>query len=204
MLSPPRLHYRSVTRVWRCQRAANAGRAQFFIRPKKPSEAPLAPICVPVAKLELSENMEFARPPSISPPGAQHASRRGRRRVGDLQIASRTPCGELALRLQLGILHRSVKWPKLNPADRLFGAWLCEVLGRLAIGTGHRQTGYLDCLAPQGLFSVLDMESSSRPARPAGGCERRPRTDPWVEPRESGHPPPCHSPPCHPPPLTLP
>jgi hypothetical protein len=121
MLSPPRLHYRSVTRVWRCQRAANAGRAQFFIRPKKPSEAPLAPICVPVAKLELSENMEFARPPSISPPGAQHASRSGRRRVGDLQIASRTPCGELALRLQLGILHRSVKWPKLNPADRLFG-----------------------------------------------------------------------------------
>src|SRR5258708_3666134 len=33
----------------------------------------------------------------------------------------------LALRHQLGILRRSVKRPKLTPADRLLWAWLCEV-----------------------------------------------------------------------------
>src|SRR6266481_3763760 len=32
----------------------------------------------------------------------------------------------LALRHQLGILRRSVKRPKLTPADRLLWAWLCE------------------------------------------------------------------------------
>jgi putative transposase len=33
----------------------------------------------------------------------------------------------LALRHQLGVLQRSVKRPKLTPADRLLWAWLCEV-----------------------------------------------------------------------------
>ena len=33
----------------------------------------------------------------------------------------------LTLRHQLGVLHRSVKRPKLNPTDRLLWAWLCEV-----------------------------------------------------------------------------
>src|SRR5438067_4020402 len=33
----------------------------------------------------------------------------------------------LALRHQLGVLRRSVKRPKLTPADRLLWAWLCEV-----------------------------------------------------------------------------
>ncbi len=33
----------------------------------------------------------------------------------------------LALRHQLGVLQRSVKRPKLNPADRLLWAWLCKV-----------------------------------------------------------------------------
>jgi putative transposase len=33
----------------------------------------------------------------------------------------------LALRHQLGVLHRSVKRPKLTPMDRLLWAWLCEV-----------------------------------------------------------------------------
>ena len=31
----------------------------------------------------------------------------------------------LALRHQLGVLHRSVKKPKLTPLDRLLWAWLC-------------------------------------------------------------------------------
>jgi putative transposase len=33
----------------------------------------------------------------------------------------------LALRHQLGVLHRSVKRPKFTPADRLLWSWLCEV-----------------------------------------------------------------------------
>jgi hypothetical protein len=33
----------------------------------------------------------------------------------------------LALRHQLGVLHRSVKRPKLTSADRLLWAWLCEI-----------------------------------------------------------------------------
>jgi putative transposase len=33
----------------------------------------------------------------------------------------------LALRHQLGVLQRSVKRPKLTPADRFLWAWLCEV-----------------------------------------------------------------------------
>jgi putative transposase len=33
----------------------------------------------------------------------------------------------LALRHQLGILHRSVKRPKLTPPDRLLWAWICTV-----------------------------------------------------------------------------
>ncbi len=33
----------------------------------------------------------------------------------------------LALRHQIGVLQRSVKRPKLTPADRLLWAWLCTV-----------------------------------------------------------------------------
>ena len=33
----------------------------------------------------------------------------------------------LALRHQLGVLHRSVKRPKLTPLDRFLWAWLCGV-----------------------------------------------------------------------------
>ena len=33
----------------------------------------------------------------------------------------------LALRHQLGVLHRSVKRPRLTPLDRLLWAWLCGV-----------------------------------------------------------------------------
>ena len=33
----------------------------------------------------------------------------------------------LALRHQVGVLHRSVKRPNLTPADRLLWVWLCTV-----------------------------------------------------------------------------
>src|SRR5438876_1679829 len=39
----------------------------------------------------------------------------------------RSPVGNLALRHQLGVLHRSVKKPKLTPLDRHLWAWLCGV-----------------------------------------------------------------------------
>jgi hypothetical protein len=42
-----------------------------------------------------------------------------------------------------------------------------------------------DCLASERIPVVLDLESSSRPAWAAGGPERRARTDPKNEPRES-------------------
>jgi hypothetical protein len=35
--------------------------------------------------------------------------------------------GILALRRQLGVLHRSVKRPKLTAPDRFFWAWLSEL-----------------------------------------------------------------------------
>jgi hypothetical protein len=41
-------------------------------------------LTVTIVNIELNENMEFASPSSISPPGAQHASRVGRRRSGGL------------------------------------------------------------------------------------------------------------------------
>jgi hypothetical protein len=41
-------------------------------------------VIVAIVNFELNENMEFASPSSISPPGAQHASRVGRRRFGGL------------------------------------------------------------------------------------------------------------------------
>ena len=38
----------------------------------------------------------------------------------------------LALRHQIGVLHRSVKRPKLTAPDRLFWAWLSELWSDLA------------------------------------------------------------------------
>jgi hypothetical protein len=49
---------------------------------------------VPIANIELNENMELACPPSSIPSGAQRTPRVGRRRVGSLQISSHTPSGE--------------------------------------------------------------------------------------------------------------
>jgi len=42
----------------------------------------------------------------------------------------------LALRHQLGVLQRSVKRPKLSPADRFFWAWLSSVWNGWKSGSG--------------------------------------------------------------------
>jgi hypothetical protein len=64
-----------------------------------------------------------------------------------------------ALRYQLAVLRRSVKRPKLIAADRLLSAWLSELWtdwrSSLLIVAGNRHW-----LAPQGLSTVLNLESS--------------------------------------------
>src|ERR1700745_3836092 len=77
-------------------------------------------------KHRINENMEFASPTSISPPGAQRASRVRRRCSAALKSRTALHLENLALRHQLGVLRRSVKRPKLTSADRLLWAWLCE------------------------------------------------------------------------------
>src|SRR5688572_24277556 len=85
----------------------------------------------------------------------------------------------LALRHQLGVLRRSVKRPKLSSADRLLWTWLCEVWSdwRSALVIVKPET--VIAWLPRGLPAVLDLESSSRSARPtaqghAGSASRTP------------------------------
>jgi putative transposase len=83
---------------------------------------------VPIANLELNENIGFAHASSTSGFDAQHASRAGSRCVGHLHKSrAALQLENLALRHQLGVLQRSVKRPKLAPADRLLWVWLCAV-----------------------------------------------------------------------------
>jgi hypothetical protein len=80
----------------------------------------------------------------------------------------------LALRHQLGVLQRSVKKPKLTPADRLLWGVAVRILARLAVCPHHREAGDRDRLAPEGLSTFLDLESPSRPNRTAKRFERSP------------------------------
>jgi hypothetical protein len=91
----------------------------------------------------------------------------------------------LALRHQLGVLQRSVKRPKLAPADRILWGLAVRGVERLAVCSNHRQAEHCHCLAPQELQSVLDLESPSRPTGAANGVERNPPIDSDDEPRES-------------------
>ena len=59
------------------------------------------------------------------------------------------------------------------------------VLGRLAVCPGHRETGDGDCLAPQRVSTVLDLEGASRPAGTTAGLPGNTKTDSPDEPRES-------------------
>jgi hypothetical protein len=67
------------------------------------------------------------RPSSASAFDAQHTSRADSRCVGHLKSRAALQLENLALRHQLGVLQRSVKRPKLAPADRILWVWLCAV-----------------------------------------------------------------------------
>jgi hypothetical protein len=64
----------------------------------------------------------------------------------------------LALRHQLGVLQRSVKRPKLTPADRLLWAWLS------AVWNDWQSSVFIDCHRPasQRLSPVLGLEDPTR------------------------------------------
>jgi hypothetical protein len=89
----------------------------------------------------------------------------------------------LALRHRLGVLQRSVKRPKLSPADRFLWAWLASVWNgwearvsiiRPATVIGWQRKGF-------GLFWRWKI---GRQARPSGGAERGSPVDPDAEPRK--------------------
>src|SRR5438046_9726370 len=93
----------------------------------------------------------------------------------------------LALRHQLGVLHRSVKKPKLTPFDRLLWAWLCGVWADWRSALIVVKPENRDRLAPERLSPLLDMEGPAWPARASVGSERCTRSDPSDEPSESNH-----------------
>jgi hypothetical protein len=70
----------------------------------------------------------------------------------------------LALRHQLGVLQRSVKRPKLSPADRFLWAWLSSFWNgwesRVSIVKAATVIGWQLSTSPQGQPSV---ESHARP-----------------------------------------
>ncbi len=63
----------------------------------------------------------------------------------------------LALRQQLVILRRNASRPRLGNRDRLFWVVLSSV-ARLALGSGHRQAGNSNCVAPKRISFVLALE----------------------------------------------
>src|SRR5215471_12020457 len=67
----------------------------------------------------------------------------------------------LALRHQLGVLQRSVKRPKLTPADRFLWAWAERSLERLAIQRFYHQSLDRHRLAPARLSPVLGLEGAT-------------------------------------------
>jgi hypothetical protein len=70
----------------------------------------------------------------------------------------------LALRHQLGVLHRSVKRPKLTAADPSLLGMAVGAMERLADSTGHRPAGNGDRLAQESfrLFWTWKVRSAIR------------------------------------------
>src|SRR5256886_3159001 len=88
----------------------------------------------------------------------------------------------LALRHQIGVLHRSAgKRQKLTAGDRLL--WICRA--RLALGVGHRQARNGRSLASCRLSLVLDLEGALRKTRTTRHFKRTPRSDSQDVPGES-------------------
>jgi len=100
---------------------------------------------------------------------------------------------DLALRHQIGVLQRSArKRVKLSPLDRLLWAWLSRIWSDRRAGHCSARDG--DCLASQGLWSVLELEDSAGPAGKTQASPRSPRLDPQDVSRKShvgyaSHPP---------------
>ena len=73
---------------------------------------------VPIANIELNENnenMELARPSTISPPALNTLHGLAAAVSANFKSRAALQLENLALRHQLGVLHRSVKRPKLSP-----------------------------------------------------------------------------------------
>ena len=89
----------------------------------------------------------------------------------------------LALRHQLGVLHRSVKKPKLTPLDRLLWAWLCGVWAdwRSALIVVKPETVIAWHRKGFRLFWTWKVRHG-QPGRPS--VPRRMRSDPSDEPSE--------------------
>src|SRR6516165_3943960 len=66
-------------------------------------------------------------------------------------------------------------------------------MGRVALGTVHRKTGYRDCLAPPRIPFVLDMEGPALTTRAPTCLPGNPETDSENEPRQSDLGRPSHS-----------
>jgi hypothetical protein len=92
----------------------------------------------------------------------------------------------LALRHQITVLQRSAsKRVKLTPLDRLLWARLSGIWNdwRSALVICSTRNG--DCLASQGLWSVLEVEDSAGPAGKTHASPRSPRPGPQDMSRKS-------------------
>src|SRR6185295_6300319 len=117
---------------------------------------------MPVANLELHENMRIACLPSNPPFGGQRVSRVDRYRIGNLQIPSRTPSGELGAPAPTRRPAAVCEAAETDVSGSTPLGMAVRVLDRLAIGACHRQTAYRDRLAPERLPSLLDVEDPAR------------------------------------------
>src|SRR5580693_1114699 len=79
----------------------------------------------------------------------------------------------VALRHQLGVLHRSVKKPKLATPDRLLWSRLCGVWGNWGSALIIVKPETVIHLAPPGLSAFLEVENPSLPAWSLQRSERR-------------------------------
>jgi hypothetical protein len=90
----------------------------------------------------------------------------------------------LALRHQLGVLQRSVKRPKLTPADRMLWAGLCVVWNDWRANIFLVKAATVIGWHRKGFRFVLDLENSVRQAGTTCGAKGSPRLDSYDEPRQ--------------------